>query len=219
MDIGRDVEHLKRHLSLHLHQLLAPARCRQIITRYDAAQASGQLQAVKPALIAACRELVFTGDIHTLLGRYFQGPFAVRWPSFDVVDSAGPAHNRNALWHVDHGIRGTHKLFIYLNAVADHGGNTVMVDQARTIRLRQADALPVEQDQRTADLSAVCAALGISQALLAYDLEAGDGLLFDPLRLAHRCQPTLPGMRRYTVCFTLMPQQGAAPAGQAGLHA
>lgn len=205
MDSERGIDDLNRHLSLQLRGLLPPGRCREMIARYDAARASGQLHTLSNELIDECRERVFTDGLNTLLRRYFGGGFEACWPSVDVAGSAGFPHNLNAAWHLDSGIRGMHKLLIYLNPVAEHGGNTVMLDQAHTKSLLRADVLPVEQDRRREDLSPVFADLGISPALRAYDLGAGDGLLFDPLNLAHRCQPTMAGKRRYTICFSIVP--------------
>lgn len=211
MDIERDLDYLKRHLSLHLRCLLPTTRCNEMIARYNDAQTDEELAVVKEELINECMELVFTDEINELLTIYFQAPFEAWWSTFDVVGCAGPPQNLNAHWHLDGGSKGMHKLFIYLNPVAEHGGNTVMVDQERTKRLRIADALPIESEKRKEDLSEVFEELGISPELIAYDLEAGDGLLFDPQTLAHRCQPTMPGKWRYTVCFTIVPQPRPRP--------
>lgn len=209
MNIDRDVDYLKRHRSLHLDNLLPRPYCGELIARYNDARSdsrpNGALADIERQLIDECAERVFTDDLNALLTEYFQGPFERWWSSFDAVGSAGAPHNLNALWHLDGGTRGTHKLFIYLNPVAEHGGNTVMVDRERTKRLLQADALPVEQDKRKEDLSGVFKELGISPEVLAYDLKAGDGLFFAPLTLAHRCQPTMAGKWRYTICFTVVP--------------
>lgn len=209
MNIDREVDYLQRHRSLHLENLLPKPYCGELIARYNdtlsGSQPSGTLADVEKQLLAECTARVFTDDLDTLLTEYFQGPFKPWWSTFDVVGSAGASHNPNTLWHLDGGVRGTHKLFIYLNPVAEHGGNTVMVDRERTKQLLQANALPVEQDKRKEDLSAVFEELGVSPEVLAYDLKAGDGLIFDPLTLAHRCQPTMAGKWRYTLCFTIAP--------------
>lgn len=205
MNIEREVDYLKAHLSLHLHGLLPPESCAGIIARYDNAQATARLDEVMKQLIDECREQVFTDQLNALLVSYFQGPYQLRWPTFDVVGSDDSTHNRNALWHLDSGVKGTHKLFIYLNPVAEHGGNTEIVDLERTNKLRRAGALPLEDTQRKEDLSGVFEELGISAEIHAYDLKAGDGLLFDPLTLAHRCQPPKAEKRRYTICYTVAP--------------
>lgn len=208
MNIERDVDYLKNHLSLHLHNLLPPEYCADVIARYNDAKANGRLDAAKEELIDECRGQVFTDELNALLDSYFQGPFKLCWPTFDVVGCAGATQNLNTLWHLDNGVPGTHKLFIYLNPVAEHGGNTVMVDLARTDKLKKVGALPFEEDGRKEDLTEVFEQLGVSPEVHAYDLKAGDGILFDPLTLAHRCQPTTTGRRRYTICYTLVPGRG-----------
>ena len=211
MNAERDVDYLTRHLSLHLHNLLSPQHCGEMIARYDNALANGQLDSVTEELIDECRQLVFTDELSALLENYFQGPFKLLWPTFDVVESAASTSNPHALWHLDGGIKGTHKLFIYLNPVSEHGGNTVMVDLERTKKLERAGALPLESAGRKEDLTEVFQQLGISPEVIAYDLKAGDALLFDPLTLAHRCRPPRAGKRRYTVCFHIVPQASRKP--------
>lgn len=205
MSLEQDLEHLRNHLSLHIEGVLPPELCGEMIARYDDAAGGGQSDAVVETLIEECRERLFSGDLKTLLDHYFQTPYQAMWSSFGVVEASAAATNYSARWHLDGGVINTHKLFIYLNPVAEHGGNTVMVDVESTRKLFQAGELPQGVMERKAELSEVFEQLGISDRLLAYDLKAGDALLFDPLTLAHRCLPPREGKKRYTLCFTLVP--------------
>ena len=80
-----------------------------------------------------------------------------------------------------------------------------MVDLPATEKLREAGELPIVGEDRKEDLIPVMQELGIDSSLLAYDLDAGDALLFSPLILAHRCLPPKEGKKRYTICFSLVP--------------
>lgn len=205
MKMEPDIDYLRANLSLHIKEVVPAQRCGDMISRYDQASANGEAERVAEALIKECQAEVFTSDINTLLDDYLRGPFRPLWPTFDVVDSSAAQTNYSARWHLDGGVTNTHKLFIYLNPVAEHGGNTVMVDLESTKKLQQAGELPIVGTERKADLSEVFRDLGIESKLLAYDLGAGDALLFDPLTLAHRCLPPRDGGKRYTICFTIVP--------------
>ena len=205
MNIDQDIDYLRANLSLHIHNVLPARQCGEMIERYEAASAGGAPDAVVEELIQECEGRVFTSEVQTLLQRYFQSPFKSLWPIFDVVDSSASTHNLNTRWHLDGGAINTHKIFIYLNPVAEHGGNTVMVDLESTKKLSRAGMLPVALSERQEDLTEVFEQLGIGSSLLAYDLSAGDALLFDPLKLAHKCLPPKAGKRRYTISFTIVP--------------
>ncbi|GAB6040993.1 hypothetical protein [Endothiovibrio diazotrophicus] len=210
MNIEQDVDHLQRHLSLHLHNVLPAPLCAGMIARYEHARADGETERVTAELLRECEERLFTGELNTLLDAYFQGPVKPRWPLFEAVDSRASTNLLNTYWHLDTGTRNTHKLFVYLNPVAEHGGNTVMVDVERTKRLRQAGQLPMALDERKQDVTEALEQLGLSTEVLAYDLKAGDAVLFDPITLAHRCLPPREGRLRYTICFSIVPERAPA---------
>ena len=205
MSLEQDLEYLRDHLSLHIKGVLPVELCGEMIARYDDAIAAGRSDDTAQALIDECRNRIFSGDVKPLLDHYFETPYQPLWSSFTVTDSSAATTNYSTRWHLDGGVINTHKLFIYLNPVAEHGGNTVMVDVESTRKLLQAGELPSAITERKEDLGEVFAQLGINDKLLAYDLNAGDALLFDPLTLAHRCLPPREGEKRYTVCFTLVP--------------
>jgi len=120
-----------------------------------------------------------------------------------VVESTALKNNYSTLWHLDYGIAKTLKLFIYLNPVSIHDGNTLIIDKNRTQKLRDIDELPIEYEKRKEDLTPVLKELGLDTSYLAYDYEAGDALLFSPLLLAHRRLPPKENQKRYTIILQL----------------
>ncbi|MGB0721797.1 MAG: hypothetical protein ACPGU7_05305 [Gammaproteobacteria bacterium] len=202
MTTNTDLGHLGTHLSLRLTRLLSPASCRTLIERHDQAVVAGCVEQVSAKIIEECARAVFTDHLAALLRGHYPAGYQSLWPTYNVVD-ASPS--RNSRWHLDSGIAGTLKLLIYLNPVAEHGANTPTIDRERTEKLRANGALPLEHETRREDLTSDLKSLSLPTDILTHDLEAGDGLLFDPLRLAHRCQPPRAGKVRHSVCFTLVP--------------
>lgn len=205
MDIERQASVFSDHLSMHLENLISPDLCAQLIARYDQFAEAECLGTVVNEIIDQCAEHLFIGNVHSLLSTIFQGAYKARWPRLDVVDSSAIDYEYNKLWHLDGGITGTLKLFVYLNPVSEHGGNTPIIDKDRTEILRCSDALPLCETQRSEDLTSQLTALGLDTGYKMYDLKAGGALLFSPLLLAHRCLPPRFDKKRYTVCFTLTP--------------
>ncbi len=209
MDIKTDAGQLNNNAAIQIDGVLPRRFCENLIARYQSGAHPSPLGDIAEEIINACSERVFSNELNAQIAPYFESAFQVMWPTFDVVDCAGSSDGfsdyPSTRWHLDGGITGTLKLFVYLNPVAEHGGNTLIIDPQRTKVLRREGALPLEHDKRLEDLTPVLAQAGLDPSVLAYDLDAGDGLLFNPLTQAHRCQPPKPGKKRYTVCFTLVP--------------
>ncbi|MGB0712541.1 MAG: hypothetical protein ACPGUC_03165 [Gammaproteobacteria bacterium] len=202
MNTDADAGQLDEHLHIRLRQLLSAESCRGLIERYERALAHGCDDRVSAEILEECAERIFPGPVGRLIRDHFRSDFTIGWSTYDVVD-ASPGYNTR--WHLDSGIRGTLKLLLYLNPVADHGCNTPLIDAERTAKLRSAGALPLEHEARREDLGHDLRGLGLDTGVLTHDLEAGDGLLFNPLLLAHRCHPPHVGKQRHSICFTIFP--------------
>ena len=191
----------KEVLATHITGLIPAEVCSDLIDRLSASPA----EKVISGAIQTCTQYVFTKGVDNLLREYFDGNYHIFCSRYDKVDSTGSDYRYNCRWHLDGGMTKTLKLFIYLNSVASHGGNTLIIDQARTQRLCESGALPVEYEGRFSDLSEKLGELGLSRDYQAYDLEGGDALLFSPLLLAHKCCLPNKGQVRHTICYTITP--------------
>lgn len=191
----------KEALSTHITALVPVELCSFLI---DLLSSSPDEKTYSEAL-QKCTQHVFTKEVDDLLREYFDGSYHVFCSRYDKVDSTGSDYSYSCRWHLDGGIPKTLKLFIYLNSVASHGGNTLIIDQARTQKLRELGALPVEYEGRVDDLSERLGELGLSGDYQAYDLACGDALLFSPLLLAHKCRLPNIGRARHTICYTITP--------------
>lgn len=207
MNLEQEGRRLKETLSLQIKEAFPPQRCREFIEKIEASMKEGNLGPVAEEIVEECRQGVFTGHTKALLDAHYPSGYLVFWPQLDVVGSALSTKSYSDRWHLDGGSDRSMKLFLYLNPVAEHGGNTLIIDLPRTKELNKANALPLEGEKRTEEVAPVLEKLGLDTGHLAYDLEAGDALLFDPFTLAHRRLPPREGHKRYTVCFLLVPRE------------
>lgn len=205
MKTEQPTENFKETLATRIEGVLAPGVCAEMVARYEHSLDGGDLDATIEGIVEECRDRVFSEEVDGLLRDYYQSEYQALWPRLDVVDSSAIKHYVSALWHLDHGVPKSLKLFVYLNAVAEHGGNTLIIDAKRSEALKRAGELPVGAEGRKEDLTAVLEGLGLDPGYQAFDLKAGDVLLFSPIVLAHRCLPPRAGQKRYTVCFTIAP--------------
>jgi len=205
MNIKQDIKYFKDHLAIKMNGLLSSQQCHELIARYEKSLGNDQSDAIVGEIFKECADLVFVNDVDALLRDYFQSEYQWEWPRFDVVDSSASIYHYSDRWHLDNGMPKMLKLFVYLNPVAEHGGNTLIIDRSRTEKLRKAGKLPKEGEEREEDLIPVLKQMGLDSSSLAYDLKAGDAILFSPLLLAHRCLPPRTGKKRYTICFHVIP--------------
>lgn len=200
MQIEQIANSLNQDHAAHIPQLLTPQQSQAFIAQYI--QATDK-QAASQAIIDQCWALINTPAMQNLLTQICGKGYQVMWPIFDVIDNDTINDYLSKLWHLDGGVPGCFKLFVYLNSVQEHGCNTHMVSRQVTEQLRSGGYLPLETEKRTEDLSAAHQALGIPQNIIAFDLQAGDGFVFSNTKLAHKCQPPKPGQARYTICYQL----------------
>jgi len=195
---------LETDLSLHIPNVVPASLCDALIRQYEDSVSDKSDIDTTEAIIAECAPWLAKEPVKNLLESYFHDGYQVFCSVFDAL-GADDHDYLSTTWHFDYGIKRSLKLFIYLNSVEEHKGNTLIIDQHRTNLLREAGALPWEMEKRKEDLSAEMQTLGMSDKTLGYDLKAGDALLFSPFLLAHRCLLPIQGHKRYTVCFTLTP--------------
>jgi len=205
MKIKQDFTYFNDNLAIQIHGLLPPQQCKELMSRYENSLDKDLSDETLDGIFKECRDLVFIDDVDALLTNYFQSEYQPHWPRYDVVDSSASIYNGSCLWHLDHGMPNMLKLFVYLNPVTQHGGNTLFFDRNRTVKLRNAGELPIENNQRKEDLTQALEEMGLDSCYLAFDLKAGDALLFSPLLLAHRCLAPRAGKKRHTICFTITP--------------
>ncbi len=204
MSIHNKIQFFNENLSIKINSLISQELCNKLIKQYEQFSCSNPINVTSERIINEYKEIVFQEEIKSILNNYFGSKYQIFWSSFDVVKSTALEDNYSTLWHLDHGIPKTLKLFIYLNPVSQHGGNTLIIDKERTEKLIHANALPLEQDKRKADLTPILEELNLDTNYIEHNYKTGDALLFNPLLLAHRCLPPDNAQKRYTICFTII---------------
>ena len=71
----------------------------------------------------------------------------------------------------------------------EHGCNTLVFEQYTTAKLKEAGALPIEQEKRITDDSAYLERLGKPTLPCSFKLHRGNASLFVPICHCHRRQP------------------------------
>lgn len=188
--------------SIQLRNVLPCHLCNEFIASY---KQNSDNQTLIDEIIQTCKKIIFKDSIDALLRKHFEGDYHIFWTSYDRVDSQAEDYSFNTYWHLDYGLQKSLKLFVYLNPVSEHGGNTLMIDKERTEAVRDAGGLPIEHNKRYFDLTETLQKLGLDTEVIGYDLKEGDALLFSPFILAHKCQPPQPGHERHTICYTITP--------------
>lgn len=197
-------EGLSQNLMTEIPELISTKQCKEWIEQYERSEQINRSQ-LEDEVLDECQKILFVNDLDTWLKNYFNGNYIVHWSMFDTVDSSANNHNYNTRWHCDGGVRNTLKLFVYLNSVTEHGGNTLLMDKPRTDKLREYGHLPLELKLRKLTLNEALLELSLPTDPMAYNLNAGDGLLFDPIQLAHKCLAPTSEKVRYTLCYTVFP--------------
>jgi hypothetical protein len=197
-------EDLRQNLMTDIPELVSTQQCNDWLNQYEISDKAKRSQ-LESQMLDDCQKMLFIDDLDTSLKNYFNSHYTVFYSTFDKVDSSAVNHNLNTFWHCDGGVSGTLKLFVYLNSVNEHGGNTLIIDKPRTDMLRAHGHLPLEQKMRKLVVTQVLQQLCLSTELIAYPLNAGDVLLFDPVQLAHKCLAPTADKIRYTLCYTIVP--------------
>ncbi|TDO98655.1 hypothetical protein [Marinomonas balearica] len=206
LDLAVQLESLKRDCSIHIKGALSREECISLMDMVENLQLSDAKRSdIEAKVIEQCQVSVFNKDVTRMLEAHFGQGYQIMWSSFDVVGDDAAHSYPSITWHLDGGVTGSLKLFVYLNSVEEHGCNTLMMDQERTNQLRKSGAFPISMKERKEDLTNELINLNLTPEYISYDLKAGDILLFSPLILAHRCIPPRIGKRRFTVCFTIIP--------------
>jgi hypothetical protein len=206
MKYNQQIAQLETHLSTHLKDVVEPQKCLNAIQSVNANTDKVQREKMIDHYIQEFSELVFCSKVDAFLRAYYGEGFVWRWPIFDIIDETAMSTYDSTTWHRDGGMKGMLKVFLYLNSVAEHDCTTLIIDEARTIKLGEMGGLPLELDKRHSDVSEYLEAMGSTKETTSFPLSAGDLLIFDPTRLAHRCSPPKPNTKRYTICYCVFPE-------------
>jgi hypothetical protein len=138
------------------------------------------------AFVGELLERILTPEVDASAARFFGSEYFVYWI---MVSRASPVPSlgfNSFRWHCDRGPRAHLKLIAYLNANADHGGGTEWLDLGTTRCLAREGYVFAPVKARVSDISGPAARAGIECAPWFPDLEAGEGVVFQPSKVLHR---------------------------------
>ncbi|GJL52427.1 MAG: hypothetical protein NPIRA01_36540 [Nitrospirales bacterium] len=146
---------------------------------------------------------IFTPAFEQKLVQYFKSEYCIYWHTI-LRASPSPQARRSFLWHCDKGPSCHIKLLLYLNGTDEHGGNTKFLDRHTTKRFAETGYLFGPVDARQPDLSSLAKAANIEYHPQQWDMQPGDGILFEPSQILH-CGILPTKGPRYVIAFCLLP--------------
>lgn len=146
---------------------------------------------------------IFQPALTAKLTNYFQSHFLIYWYTFLKAKPADQAV-RSFLWHCDKGPTAHLKILLYLNDIQEHHGNTIFLDRTTTAKFATSGYVFGSVKKRTDDLTALAQQEHIPFHPLSWEMQAGEGVVFEPSQVLHRGQLPSTGFR-YVLAFCLLP--------------
>jgi hypothetical protein len=138
-------------------------------------------ETVRRELIEAC----LPEPVAATIGRHFGSHFFVYGCHATRLRPGSPS-KRSMLWHCDSGPTRHLKMIVYLEDSRVSGGNTAFLDRATSDGFLEHGYTFGPVRKRRHDLSGLARHLGLRFEPQAWDMKAGQGLLFEPSRVLHR---------------------------------
>lgn len=135
---------------------------------------------------------------------YFQSEYLVHTATFTVTPKAREQASVSFRWHCDKGPRRHLKMIVYLNATAEHGGNSEFIDLDGTACLASRGYLFGWSRTRTGDVGRLSAIAGRPLRSHAQPMPAGGAVIFQPAKVLHRGLSPTKG-NRFVATLCLLP--------------
>ncbi len=139
-----------------------------------------------PGLEDELLSAVLPPSVEEKIRAYFGSEFLVYWFTVTRALPVREQTRNSFLWHCDKGPQAHLKLLTYLNGTLEHGGNTEFADLETTRRMAATGYLFGKVDDRLEDLGVLAQSAGIEFRSVAREIEAGEGILFQPTGVLHR---------------------------------
>jgi hypothetical protein len=167
------------------------------------------------AFVRELLERVLTPEVDASAARFFGSEYFVYWITVSRASPVPELGFNSFRWHCDKGPRAHLKLIAYLSANADHGGGSEWLDLETTRRLAREGYVFAPVKTRVSDIREPAARAGIECSPWFPDLEAGEGVLFQPSNVLHRGVVPKTGARvAVTACLLPSPIPWRAALGR-----
>lgn len=157
-----------------------------------------------PILIKNVLSLVLRDDVDKSITNYFESEYLAHWFIFTVTPQAEQQKSVSFRWHCDRGPTKHLKLIVYLNPTAAHGGNTEFISLADTKDIGRKGYVFGWTKARSSDINYLSKIAGREIISHKKDMNAGEGVIFQPSTVLHRgVSPPLG--TRYVLTLCLLP--------------
>ena len=157
-----------------------------------------------PGLRDSILSAVLAGGVDRQLIGFFGSEYLVQWMHATATPPEPEAASVSFRWHCDRGPRMHLKLIVYLNATAEHGGNTEFITASDTAAVAARGYVFGRVRARTGHVDDLSAVAGRPISTHLQDLPAGGGVLFQPAVVLHRGITPDRGTR-YALTLCLLP--------------
>jgi hypothetical protein len=185
----------------HISACLQQSQCDALITQIDE-NLNGMNDFEK---IDGFLDNIFNEAMTKKIENYFSSHFSIFWYNFQRLDTTQIGNDVSSKWHCDAGPSKHLKLIVYLNGVDKQDSRTEFLSLETTEALKSVGYIYCDMGQRIDDLSALTARLKSAYSPFSFDLNAGDAVLFNPQKVAHRGKHPSVGKKRYAIHFCIVP--------------
>jgi hypothetical protein len=188
-------EHLKV-----IPEFLDPNICRSVIDEFI----NDPKGTEHPSVLSALLPAIITEDIDREIISYFQSEYCIFWWSIYEVDSEMESTGYFTKWHCDSGPQNQLKLIVYLNGYEEHHSYTGFLNKSSTDELKNVGYIYNDINNRVTDLSELCKHYKIDFTPNLVKPRAGDCLIFNPSKIAHKAFTPKEGHKRYALNLCLV---------------
>ena len=149
---------------------------------------------------------VLTEPVDRQLVGFFGSEFLVQWMNLTATPPVPEANSVSFRWHCDRGPRMHLKLIVYLNATAEHGGNSEFISLGDTAAVAAHGYVFGRIRARTSNVEDLAAVAGRPIDTHLQRIPTGGGVLFQPAAVLHRGVTPSHGTRHaLTLCLLPSP--------------
>ncbi|HEX7036336.1 MAG TPA: hypothetical protein VF210_11205 [Pseudomonadales bacterium] len=195
-------------------EVLSPARAAELL---DAIRDGSETALVKggkrpleglrlrdPSLRDLLLDAVLPAAVDRHLTGFFGSEYLVLWMTVTATPPSAEPPSVSFHWHCDKGPRTHLKLIVYLNATAEHGGNTEFLALPDSLAVARAGYPFGRVRERVGDLAELARPAARALDPVRREIEPGGGVIFQPATLLHRGVTPTRGTR-YAVTLCLLP--------------
>ena len=147
-------------------------------------------------------EKILREGVDDRIAGYFESNFAPIWCRFQKASPDQDIWPPSFKWHCDGGPIKHLKILLYLSSSEESGGNTIFLSKEETDEFRRIGYVFTELDKRLEDLSYLAEVFSVGYNPFMFDINRGEGLLFEPFNLLHKgIKPTLKNRYIMQICF------------------